>query len=80
MATKTTFTKKVEGKVPYHFICNYCGRRNDKVEIISADASQAIRGAYYGKAEGSPMDMRLGIAAENNWLKEVESRIDKIRD
>ncbi len=31
MKTITTVTTTAKGKLPYHFICNYCGCRNDKL-------------------------------------------------
>ena len=34
----TTVTTTVKGKLHYHFTCNYCGRRNDKVAEISGIA------------------------------------------
>lgn len=33
--TITTVTTTVKGKIPYHFICNYCGCRNDKLTTIT---------------------------------------------
>lgn len=76
----TTFTKTVTGKVPYHFVCNYCGRRNDKVQETSGAASKSIRGAYYGNAEGTAMDVQLGIEAQANLLKNIKTLEERIRD
>ena len=33
--TITTVTTTAKDKLPYHFICNYCGCRNDKVADIA---------------------------------------------
>ena len=34
----TTVTTTAKGNLPYHFTCNYCGRRNNKVADISGIA------------------------------------------
>lgn len=37
MKTITTVTTTAKGKLPYHFICNYCGCRNDKLAAAPND-------------------------------------------
>ena len=78
--TTTTFTKTAEGKVLYHFICNHCGMRNDKVAQISADAQAAYRGAAYGNMAGSVLDMRLGNQAMNSLNARIAQLGEQICD
>lgn len=76
----TTFTKTVTVRVPFHFTCNYCGRRNDQVLDVSGGAAESRRGAFYGDASGTHMDLQLTAEAEADLLKElqgIDSRIQK---
>lgn len=78
--TATTFTKTAEGKVLYHFICNHCGMRNDKVAQISADAQATYSGAAYGNMAGSVLDMRLGNQAINSLNARIAQLGEQICD
>ena len=79
-SSTTTFTKTATGKVPYHFVCNYCGRRNNKEQTVLGSASKSFRGAYYGSAAGTVLDFQLGIEAQADMLKNVETLKETIRD
>ena len=67
--TKVTTTAK--GRLPYHFTCNYCGCRNNKVADISGiavgrreNASGALTDLY-----GEPQRYRDRIRAYEQRLR-----------
>lgn len=78
--TVTTFSKTATGKIPYHFICNYCGMRNDKSAQISAEAREAYRGTFYSVPSGSTLDTRLDIKAMNELKTRIAQLEEQIRD
>ncbi len=78
--TVTTFSKTATGKIPYHYICNYCGMRNDKSAQISAEASEAYRGAIYSVPSGSLIDTLLDSKAMNVLKTRITQLEEQIRD
>ena len=66
-----TVTTTAKGTLPYHFTCNYCGRRNDKVADIS---SVAVGGHSMGvealrELRGKPDTYREQIRAYEERLR-----------
>ena len=45
----TTISAQTKGKMPYHFICNYCGRRTDVIYSVIGAAQMTIDGAHTQK-------------------------------
>ena len=64
----TTVTQTAQQLVPYHFTCNYCGKRNDQAVDISGSASEA-RSSSYQHASGT-----LGVDARNPEMRPDEAR------
>ena len=66
-----TVTTTVKDKLPYHFICNYCGCRNDKVADIagiSVGGRENALGALtdlYGQPQRYDEDKRKGSVCVN---------------
>lgn len=66
--TIITTMKTAEGKLPYHFICNYCGQKNDRIMNITG---VAIESRSRGKGTGT-----LEVEALRD-LQEEPERIEK---
>ena len=67
----TTVTTTAKGKLPYHFICNHCGSRNDKVAGISGVAvggRENVGGALMD-LHGEPQRYREKIKAYEQRLR-----------
>ena len=67
----TTVTTTAKGKLPYHFICNYCGCRNDKVADIagvSVGGRENAGGALLN-LHGEPQRYREKIRAYEQRLR-----------
>ena len=45
VSARTIFTQSFSSKIPYYYICNYCGERNDELLDISGNISQTVDGA-----------------------------------
>ena len=69
--TITTVTTTAKDKLPYHFICNYCGCRNDKVADIagiSVGGRENVGGALRD-LHGEPQRYREKIRAYEQRLR-----------
>lgn len=76
--TTTTFTKSVKAKVPYHFVCNYCGKRNDKVQEFEGAGISTLRGSHSSASFG--MEMKLDTEARDDLVKRIKFADSKIKD
>ena len=67
----TTVTTTAKGRLPYHFTCNYCGRRNDKVADISGIAVGGRENAPGALTDlyGEPQRYRERIKAYEQRLR-----------
>ena len=65
MKTITTVTTTAKGSLPYHFICNYCGCRNDKVAEATGVAvgGRENRGGAMLDLQNEPQRYREIISA-----------------
>lgn len=71
--TRTT-TQTATVRVPYHFTCNYCGKRNDQSVSLSGVASES-RSSSYQHASGT-----LGVDARKNLMESVDLTSKMIRE
>ena len=74
----TTFSKTATARVPYHFVCNYCGKRNDKVQEVKGTGASTVRGMH--SSAGFGMENSLDIAAKNDLVGKIKSIDSKIKD
>lgn len=68
-----TTTVTSTAKVPYHFICPFCGKRNDQLADLAGRASET-RTSSYQRASGT-----LGVDAQKDMLDTVRKTDEELR-
>ena len=75
----TTFSNTATVKVPYHFICNYCGKRNDKVQEITGETNRTVSGVHSGGVSPG-MEREFNAAVKDDLVSKIKSIDSKIKD